>query len=108
MARVDSVGLQELRSAGFTVAIGPDRLSVEAPGTVALWRPTFSVEPASKLSPSQRKAVRASHRRIRLELEMEALGARIWDPASGPDPDTMFDRWTTGQPAPEAKTGELL
>jgi hypothetical protein len=39
---------------------------------------------------------------------MEALGARIWDPASGPDPDTMFDRWTTGQPAPEAKTGELL
>jgi hypothetical protein len=47
--------LVELRAAGFTVTIGPDKLRVvDPPGKVAMWRPTFDVEPSGRLTDAQR------------------------------------------------------
>jgi hypothetical protein len=88
--------LAEMRAAGFTFAIGPDRLDTEST-PVPLWRPTFVVEPASQLSQAQREALRAHRRSVRLALELELIEARVSDPADGPHSDGMFERWRAQQ-----------
>jgi hypothetical protein len=51
------------------------------------------LEPASKLTDAQRKAIKGARRSVLLALELETIEACVWDPADGPDPDGMFERW---------------
>jgi hypothetical protein len=83
--------LGELRAAGFEVTYGNrGEPYVKVDG---LLRPSFVVTPASKLSPAQRADLKAHRRSICYALELEAIEARTWDPADGPDPDGMHERW---------------
>jgi hypothetical protein len=74
--------LAQLREYGFTVT-----------GEGAL----IMLEPASKLTDAQRKAIKDARRSVLLALELVTIEARVWDPADGPDPDGMFERWQDGQ-----------
>jgi hypothetical protein len=70
--------LAELRDYGFTVTREGAQIMLE---------------PASKLTDAQRKAIKGARRSVLLALALETIEARVWDPADGPDPDGMFERW---------------
>ena len=70
--------LAELRDYGFTVTREGAQIILE---------------PASKLTDAQRRAIKSARCSVLLALELEAIDARLWDPTNGPDPDGMFERW---------------
>jgi len=70
--------LAQLREYGFTVTREGAQIMLE---------------PASKLTDAQRKTIKGARRSVLLALALETIEARVWDPADGPDPDRMFERW---------------